>query len=388
MKNTRISCPNLTSVLFLILYGIDSFLFCSAVKGDENLLKVLGAGVSEWINNTEFKCSYSYTEGVVDSIEKAEKQPDNLDKITLYAEGQLIKTKKKTFLSQIVEQDLYTPRQSESFFGVINEQLEAHYVPSVSGGSPQSLFVFERDKGTKDIPYPVVQPPTAFNPINYISNLTRSVNTVRKIDPSATITTSMIDSDNIEVSFQFKESSGNQNSRKVVFLTAHTFPIPVESYSKITYAGGKEYVRKCVASDFVDVGSGIKVPQRIIQYEGPFFDWRGKEYEGKWLVKKWGSTDLGKAKPVDSDFLIPLNPNTSFGGLVTEMEIEFMKIKPSHFDIDSITLVDLQISSLGGKLVASSSSRVFYLKLFLVLFGFALILIVCIRIALRMLVKK
>gem|GEM_PF-6894807 len=386
MEYNENNCIHTLFVLFLTLCGV--FFLNSETKGDENLVKIIGVGVNEWIDNSEFKCSYFYTEGVVDTKEKAEKQPDNLDKITLVAEGQFVKTKRKTFVSQLVKQDLYTPRQSRSFFGVINEQLEAHYIPHNFDGPPQELFVFERDKDKKDIPYPVVEPQTTFNPVNYITNITSLADVIRKIDPNVAITTSRIDADNIEVSFRFNDSAGNQNLERVVFLTSYMFPVPVESYVMVTYVTGEEYIRKCVASDFVDVGSGVRVPKKIMQYEGPFFDWRGEEYEGKWLVKKWVSTDMGREEPIDADFLIPLASNSTFGGLVTELEIEFMRTKPSYFDIDSLSLADLQISSLGEDIVASNMSRAFYLRVFFILAGSALILIACIRITQMMLTKN
>jgi len=390
MKSISIKRYKLALVVFLFL---NVSLVCFPVKGDENLIRVLRVGVNEWINESEFKCNYTYMEGIVDSQEKAEKQPDDLDKITLNAEGQFIKTKKKTFVSLLVKQDLYTPRQSENFLGVINEQLEAHYTPDISGGSPRWLFVFERDKDKKGIPYPIVQPMLGYYPINYaagfgIPNPIDIFNIVRTVDPDATIAVSWVASDRVQVSLHSKDAGGTQIFENVVFLTNHAYPVPVESYSKTTYATGKEYIRKCVASGFIEVGTGIVVPQCITQYSGPMFGLRGKEYEGKWQVQKWFSSDLGKEQPVDTDFLIPLAPNTTFGGLVTELEIEFMRTKPSHFDIDSLTLADLQISSLGEDLVASNTSRTFYFRLFCIVVGSALILIACIRIMLRMLAKK
>ncbi|MDR3108558.1 MAG: hypothetical protein LBU65_02555, partial [Planctomycetaceae bacterium] len=105
----------------------------------------------------------------------------------------------------------------------------------------------------------------------------------------------------------------------------------------------------------------------------------GKEFEGKWLIKKWYSNDLGSEKPTDSDFFIKINPGTTFGGFVLGMGPEMIKQKISSFNLDSLKLEDLQNPlTIDNEKVGSKGSFIF--RVVLVSLGLLMIGIACVRI--------
>ena len=99
--------------------------------------------------------------------------------------------------------------------------------------------------------------------------------------------------------------------------------------------------------DLIDVGKDFVVPKRIYNATGPVkADVNlGEDAEGKWIVRKWESEDLGKEPPKAEDFLIPLDRDTDFGGLDPELVHKLNRNVPEYFDINSFTLADLFYSA-------------------------------------------
>jgi hypothetical protein len=348
------------------------------------LIKVVEEGVENWLANSEFKCSYSYEEGVVSSKIQAKQFPEKLDSYALVLHGDFIKSKTKTLVSVYVQHDRYTPPQSLNGVFIVSEDLAADYVPDEKSSLPCQLFVYEREHQQKMLPCPVVgYPIPCCYPITYASgpavpNPVSLMKVLQKMGVKLKTQATLLESGEIKISFQFNEGIGNENEFFVIFTSKYSFPVPIEKYSKVIYSNGKTHEERCIASDFVDVGNGVVIPKKIISYKGPMRDWRGKEFEGKWLIKKWYSDDLGNEKPTDSDFLIKINPGTTFGGFAIDRELELIKQKPLFFDFNSLKLEELQNPlTIGNKEVESSGYFTF--RVVLMSLGVLLIGIACVR---------
>ena len=66
-----------------------------------------------------------------------------------------------------------------------------------------------------------------------------------------------------------------------------------------------------------------------------------RESTGKWSVIKWESEDLGKKKPRRKDFFIPLEPNTDFQSLRSDLIAKLTGKPPKYFKLDTYTPRDL-----------------------------------------------
>ncbi|MDR3108463.1 MAG: hypothetical protein LBU65_02075, partial [Planctomycetaceae bacterium] len=230
---------------------------------NDKLIKVVEAGVESWLTNSEFKCNYLYEEGVVSSEVQAKRFPENPDSRTLAIHGDFVKSKKKTLLSAYVQHDGYTPHQSQNGVYIVNENFAADYVVSEKNSLPCQLFVSERSREHKMLPCPVVaHPMPCFYPIAYASgpavpNPVLLMKLLQKIDVKSKIQAISLGSGDIKISLQFNESSGNKNEFFVVFTSKYSLPVPIEKYSKVIHANGRVHEERCIASDFVEVGSGV-----------------------------------------------------------------------------------------------------------------------------------
>ncbi len=79
-------------LIFLALCGVHA-----TVRGDETQeerLRVLASGVDRQLRDVEFKCTYAYSDYVVDTLEEAENFDTSKGRLVIHATGTLAKTKK------------------------------------------------------------------------------------------------------------------------------------------------------------------------------------------------------------------------------------------------------------------------------------------------------
>ena len=124
--------------------------------GDEDqakLLRTLKSGIDEYLREVEFKSTYTYSEYLVDSREKAENFDTSDGRLLLRATGSLIKSDKMTFESFVLDQ---ANTEGACFFNdhitVTNSDLRANYVKEGEDAAHRTLFVSELEKTNSGIP--------------------------------------------------------------------------------------------------------------------------------------------------------------------------------------------------------------------------------------------
>jgi hypothetical protein len=319
---------------------------------DVKTIDVVDVGFAEWRHKVEFKCDYTYREGIVSSKEKALPMLiADCEKITLEIHGKFIKSERKTLVSQLVDIDVYTPAQSQDYVAVINERLEAHYLSDNQSHSLSDLFVFERKKEHIELPYPIVVQTPGFYPLSptgafVMTSERQIIEMLRNQGVEVQTEIKALDNGNVRLMLNMNEPSGNLVEVHTVFSTSNIYPLPVEYHSKTKYTTGKEYHNVVIVRDFVVCKNGISVPKEIVSYTGTLNDWHGAEYVGKWRIKEWKSDNIGNGDEInDQDFLIPLSEKTSIGGLSLALSRSLKGNTPKFFDIDSYTLYDLYEST-------------------------------------------
>ena len=88
-------------LMFLALCGIHM-----TVRGDETQeerLRALDSGVDQQLRDVEFKCTYTYSSYVVDTLEEAENFDTSKGRLVIHATGTLAKTKKMTYESFVLD---------------------------------------------------------------------------------------------------------------------------------------------------------------------------------------------------------------------------------------------------------------------------------------------
>lgn len=365
------------TIVFLALCGT------GITKGDDSvLIDSLEKGIDAWLAKANFKCTYIHSEGVVSEESTAANYPDRFDKRTLQCNGTFVKSGDKVLLSQYVQYDFYEPAQAMNAVWAVSDVLELDYVPKTEGGQPLHLFVGERPAEKKNIPCPNGTQMVCETPLTYtggpaIPNPLSGIKLLQKEGSHSKIECQKEGENLIRISLYFEDGAGNKNESTVIISTEYSYPIPIRKIIHVIYHNGKEYTGKCEASDFIDVGNGIMIPQRISAYRGPMQDWRGKEYQGKWLVNNWITKDLGKEKPSNDDFLIKLAPDTRFSGFEMGKQKILNREKSDIFDFNSLRIEDLQNPLTIAR--ESNSTGSYLVRLTLMVAGSILIIIALIR---------
>ncbi|MGL6197074.1 MAG: hypothetical protein ACRC2T_19860 [Thermoguttaceae bacterium] len=348
------------------------------------MVNSLEKALDAWIAKANFKCTYTQLEGTVADELAASAYPEVFEKCTLDCNGRFVKLGNKAILSQNVKFDLYEPTQAMNGVWAISDVCAADYIPQTEGGPPMILSVYEREREQKNIASPIAPQIECLIPIAYASgpalpNPITLMRILQKKAINAKIVTTNIETHLICVSLNFEEQNGNKNEYSIIINTEHSYPVPTQMVSQVTYSDGKCHVSKCEASDFVDVGNGVRIPRSISYFDGPMLDWRGKAYQGKWLVKKWKSEDLGNESPTNNDFLMQLAAGTQFSGFEMRQQDKLKNEHPTVFDFNSLSLNDLQnpITVASAKTSSASSG---ILRMVLMVGGAAMIIIACIQI--------
>ena len=153
-------------VIFLLM-----LVMSRGALGDEDqseYLRTLKAGIDEYLREVEFKCTYTYSEYLVDSREKAEHFDTSDGRLLLRATGSLIKSNKMTFESFVLDQ---ANTEGACFFNdhitVTNSDLCADYFKQGDGAIHRTLFVSEPEKTESGIPLLDQACASIFCPLTY-----------------------------------------------------------------------------------------------------------------------------------------------------------------------------------------------------------------------------
>ncbi|MDR1478470.1 MAG: hypothetical protein LBJ00_05960, partial [Planctomycetaceae bacterium] len=289
-------------------------------------LKEIDDGYQAWNRNLQFKCNYTYTEGVASTEEEAKLMLiSKCEKITLKISGQIAKSKSKTLLSQVVEFDSYSPLQTQGYIAVINETLEVHYVACNGKKTLDTLSIMERKVEDMMLCCPRVPQSPTIKPFNYSSlSILELLEKLQKIVAVTHPVLKVFDDGTIEVSYGYKGQSGINTDASIKYSILGKYPIPTENRISVE----KSYYQLTVVRDFITGNDKMVIPTTIVSYSGPMKDWRGKEYEGKWLVREWKAENVTSSGISDRDFFIPLNKDTHVGGLTLDLSKEIKKNMP------------------------------------------------------------
>ena len=338
------------------------------VFGDESqtgLLRVLCEGVDEQLRNVEFKCTYTYSDYVVDTLEEAENFDTSKGRLVIHATGTLAKTKKMTYESFVLDKlETKSSGYLKEHVTVTNPELRACYRKQNVQYPYRTLFVIERKEEERDIHTLSAVEANIPCPLT-LGGFRSYPNFVRYI-------LSLIDdtSDKYEHTTDFDLKSNDQwttiivhhkTTDKVVsavydmtYKISNAYPYPVlteqreNRFYKYPRDGHeREENSGLKAFDFISLNGGCVLPQKMYLFSKipEFYDQFGAENAGKWLVSKWESDDMGKEKPKKSDFYIYLDRDPDIAGLALNLCYKLVKNPPKYFDINKYGVRDLQTSS-------------------------------------------
>ena len=340
-------CVRLVLLLLFSLVPLTAY----GNESQRDLLEVLKQGVDQQIREVEFKCTYTYSEYVVDTLEEAENFDTSNGRLVVHATGSLIKTKKMSYESFVLD-TLKTkmPEYYTDHVTVTNPELRAIYVKQNLQYSHRTLFVSERTEEDKetfvlDNSYAGIMTPLTSGGgrgmPNYIDLIFYSLEKF----PNETEVEIQQEGDYTKI-FKNREIPDIEKSSSS-FVISNSYPFPVLTERKEKNHIPKAditFYRGLKTSDYIRLNDGCVLPRRIEQYE-PVHDEYGDENIGKWVVKKWESDDMGKEKPKNSDFYIYLDRDPDIAGLALNLCYKLVKNPPEYFDINKYSVRDLQTSS-------------------------------------------
>lgn len=320
-------------------------------ESQRDLLETLKQGVDRQIASVEFKCTYTYSEYVVDTLEEAQRFDTSKGELVVHATGSLIKTKKMSYESFVLD-TLKTkmPEYYTDHVTVTNPELRAIYVKQNLQYPHRTLFVSERTEEDKetfvlDNSYAGIMTPLTSGGGRGMPNYIDLIFYSLKAFPNETEIEIQQEGDRTKI-FKNREIPDIEKSNSFfVILNSYPYPVLAEREEE-NYLPKNDltFHRALRTSDYVHLNDGCVLPRRIEKYE-PVHDEYGDENIGKWVVKKWESDDMGKEKPKKSDFYIHLDRDSDIGGLALNLNAKVNKNLPKYFDINKYGVRDLQTSS-------------------------------------------
>ncbi len=369
--------PWITIFLFAFAINIDA----KSEEDQSERLNVLRSGIDESIRNAQFKCAYSYSIYIVDSQEEAERFDTSNGEQVLFATGSLIKSKTMTYESFEID-DTKTKEEFRSFdhITVTNLDLRANYVKQAQNAPHRTLFVLELKKTKSGIPLldqayaPIVCPLAILGSREYPNSVDLYLRMLT-IHPNETRLNFSQDKEYTTISKHKDIPNMEASDSYLILSNENPYPVVI-SENRIThnYANNMDFHHTIKVFDQIDTGNGIILPKKIYSANGPIWfpekisSEEGliifnhfSEAQGKWLIRKWESDDLGKETPKESDFFIHLvDEGTDFGGLALDLEAELNKNPPEYFDLNQFSFDDLQNhSELEATMPKPKSHKVF-----------------------------
>ena len=331
-----------------VIFLLTLVMSCAAVgkENQEKLLHTLKAGIDEYLRDVEFKCTYTHSKYLVDSKEEAESFDTSGGTLLLRGTGSLIKSKTMTFESFVLDPE-FGSTSAYNHVTVTNSDLNAQYVKQGDGAAHRTLFVCDEKKTDGGIQlltnvYAAINCPltygggrTFMNCLGSLVNTQKTLPTTISISHDKEITT-------ISYHIDFVNEEGGSDDL-LVLSNESRYPLLLRREATIQrHASDRNVYSTNAALDLVDVGKGFVVPRKVYSFTGPMLaEILGEGTKGKWIVWKWESEDLGKEPPKARDFLIPLDRDTNFAGLKSEIVLKLNHNVPQYFDINSFSIADL-----------------------------------------------
>ena len=344
---------------------------CGAMgkENQEKLLRTLKNGIDEYLREVEFKCTYTYSEYLVDSKEEAENFDTSGGRLIVRATGSLIKSKTMTLESFVLDQAI--PEKGftsavNNHVTVTNSDLRAHYVMAAEDAPNRSIFVLEEEKtegGIQllDMTYTQIICPLTYGGGRTFMNCLESFAHIQKTSLDRVSFNISHDEENIVISQQ-ADFSAEGTGTVLVLSNEYRYPILLREDRKThNHAVDADIFNTVRAFDLVNVGKGLVVPKKVCSSIGPFWtDVLGEGTKGKFLIYEWESEDLGKEPPKAEDFLIPLDRDTDFGGFDLELEHKLNRNVPEYFDINSFSITDLYYNTEPNAAAPKTTASKYY----------------------------
>ena len=339
-------------LMFLALCGV----YVTTYGGENQLefVRTLRKGLEHQLCEVEFKCTYTYSSYIVDTLEEAENFDTSKGRLVVHATGTLAKTKKMTYESFILDTlESTVPGYFMDQVTVTNPELRAKYFKQSLDHPYRTLFVTERKEENKKLPVLARISSNFTCPLNILSPIVRpSLSDILVSEGNKyldfTDLTIEIDKDLTTINMHYDKPESKTLNWFYTISNKYSYPLLVEAKSRMLLPGRKnvqEIASSVVTSDYVSLNDGCILPQNVYQYRRILFNVFGEEEIGKWLVSKWESDDMGKEKPKKSDFYIYLDRDPDIAGLALNLCYKLVKNPPKYFDINKYGVRDLQTSS-------------------------------------------
>ena len=339
-------------LMFLALCGV----YVTTYGGENQLefVRTLRKGLEQQLCEVEFKCTYTYSSYIVDTLEEAENFDTSKGRLVVHATGTLAKTKKMTYESFILDTlESTVPGYFMDQVTVTNPELRAKYFKQSLDHPYRTLFVTERKEENKKLPVLARISSNFTCPLNILSPIVRpSLSDILVSEGNKyldfTDLTIEIDKDLTTINMHYDKPESKTLNWFYTISNKYSYPLLVEAKSRMLLPGRKnvqEISSSVVTSDYVSLNDGCILPQNVYQYRRILFNVFGEEEIGKWLVSKWESDDMGKEKPKKSDFYIYLDRDPDIAGLALNLCYKLVKNPPKYFDINKYGVRDLQTSS-------------------------------------------
>ena len=358
-------------LMFVLLCGIHVTVYGGG--SHEDLLHVLKSGIDEQLNDVEFKCTYTYSSYVVDSLEEAESFNTSKGKLVIHATGVLAKSRKMTYESFVLDTlETRVPEYLMNHITASNSELQAVYRKQSLEHNYRTLFVLERPESDKNLPVlnqhdgaitcPLTLGGSRSKP-NFVDVIydtcekyPESTELAIANDDGFTTVSMCQEYDKPELGENVSEAQkaklqkailSQKKTTETTYVISNAYPYPVltEKRTKTIQFDGEERHSNMKALDFVRLNNGCVLPQKIYMFSLIVFDDFGKDAVRKWLVSKWESDDMGKEKPKKSDFYIYLDHDSDIRGLTLNLNSKLEDNLPEYFDINKYGIRDLQTSS-------------------------------------------
>jgi hypothetical protein len=343
--------PNRLAKTLFIVAVFFRILPISAQEDHLELLQTMKTEVDKQLRGVEFKCTYTYSEHVVDTREEAERFDTSKGRLVVHATGVLAKTKKMTYESfELDTLETKMPEYRLDHITVTNPELRVNYAKQSLRSPQRTLLVDERREKNKDLPilddaYAAVISPLLLGGGRARPNFLDKVFHSIEHYPKETEITIIPEGDLTKI-FRHREIPDIEISDiSYTVSNLHPYPVLVDKTDDYVLPNGEQIHRHLKAHEFVQLNDGCVLPQKIHMFSPIVWDDFGEEDIGKWLVTKWESEDMGKEKPKKSDFYIYLDRNSDIGGLALNLNYKLETNLPEYFDINKYSVRDLQSSS-------------------------------------------
>ena len=298
------------------------------------------------LETVRFKATYTYSHYIVDTFEEAERFDTSHGVLFERAFGKLAKNDKmmiQTYQHDQPETDPPFHFRFRDNIMVSSPDLLAYYAALGEDPSVKMLMIEELTERKNVVP--TISSPVSpiINPLYTAIGTDLSNKTFPYSDryPDGRKLSVTHEKGNAVIAAHGESADNGSLDLYITLSESHKYPVLLEK-KKVYTQSDTPQTRECLqASDFVKLNGGCLLPRKVYLFK--LIDNRayGEENTGKWSVIKWESEDLGKERPRRKDFFIPLEPNTDFQSLRSDLIAKLKRKQPEYFKLDTYTPRDL-----------------------------------------------